>query len=215
MKPFENFRGIAMPMMRPDIDTEQMINRDFLITASRKGLSKGLFHDLRYRNGEKQADFVMNLPQYRDAKVLIGGPNFASGSSREHAVWAVVDYGIGAVIAPSYGVHFYRNALKNGLLPVILPLADVAEIAAAVEASNGSCEVAVSLTEQTVKLDNGKEYAFEIHSEAKEALLAGLDDIERTLRRSTRISAFQAKDRLERPWVYLSKGQAPTEISPE
>jgi 3-isopropylmalate dehydratase small subunit len=204
-----------MPMMRPDIDTEQMINRDFLITASRKGLSKGLFHDLRYRNGEKQADFVMNLPQYQNAKVLIGGPNFASGSSREHAVWAVVDYGFGAVVAPSYGVHFYRNALKNGLLPVILPVEDVAEIAAAVEASDGRREVTVSLTDQTVKLDGGKEYTFEIHSESKEALLEGLDDIERTLRRSARISDFQAKDRNERPWVYLGTAQTRTETSQE
>lgn len=203
MQPFRDVHGIALPMMQPDIDTEQMINRDFLITTSREGLGRGLFHDLRYRDGAEVADFVMNLPQYRNPEVLIGGTNFASGSSREHAVWAVLGYGIRVIIAPSYGVHFFRNALKNGLLPVVLPKPDVEALAAAVEDSNGKARVAVSLTRQTVQADGGPVYAFDIDPEAKEALLHGIDDIERTLRRSAMIEHFQQHDRAERPWVYL------------
>lgn len=203
MDPYQSFHGTALPMVQPDIDTEQMINRDFLITASRRGLGKGLFHDLRYRGGKPVEDFVMNLPQYQDPQVLIGGTNFASGSSREHAVWAVIDYGFRAVIAPSFGIHFFRNALKNGLLPITLPLGQVEAIAAAVEESEGRRKLAVSLTEQTVTVDDGPVYAFVIGEEAKEALLQGLDDIERTLRRGAAIDGFQASDRVERPWVYL------------
>lgn len=206
MEPFQSFHGTALPMVQPDIDTEQMINRDFLITASRRGLGKGLFHDLRYRDGRLVEDFVMNLPQYQNPQVLIGGSNFASGSSREHAVWAVIDYGFRAVIAPSYGVHFFRNALKNGLLPIVLSLEDVEAIAAAVEESEGQRKLVVSLTKQTVTVDNGPEYSFEIGAEAKEALLEGLDDIERTLRRSRAIDEYQSRDRIERPWVYLEPG---------
>lgn len=204
MDPFQSFHGTALPMLQPDIDTEQMINRDFLITASRRGLGKGLFHDLRFRDGKPVEDFVMNLPQYQNPKVILGGSNFASGSSREHAVWAVIDYGFRAVIAPSYGVHFFRNSLKNGLLPITLPMSDVEAIAAAVEDSNGERKLSVSLVDQTVTIDDGPVYPFEIGAEAKEALIEGLDDIERTLRRSEAFQQFQKHDRQNRPWVYLN-----------
>lgn len=203
MQPFEPIHGVGLPMMTPDIDTDQMINRDFLITTARNGLGRGLFHDLRYRHGVEVADFVMNQPWFRSPEVLIGGPNFATGSSREHAVWAVQDYGIRAVIAPSFGVHFLRNALKNGLLPVILPEADVAEVAQAVLDSKGSRRIAVDLEDQTVRLDGAEALGFSIEPESKTALLKGLDDIGRTLLRDNAIQNFQNKDRAERPWVYL------------
>lgn len=203
MKPFRPVHGAALPMMVPDIDTDKMINRDFLITTARTGLGRGLFHDMRYRDGVEVADFVMNQPWARTPEVLIGGPNFASGSSREHAVWAVLDYGIRAVIAPSFGVHFLRNALKNGLLPVILSKAQVAELAQAVLDSEGARRIAIDLDAQTVQLDGADALLFNIEPEAKIALLQGLDDIGRTLMRTDAIAAYQKRDRAERPWVYL------------
>ncbi|MGP9818592.1 3-isopropylmalate dehydratase small subunit [Salinarimonas sp. NSM] len=203
MQPFEPVHGVALPMMIPDIDTDQMINRDFLITTARKGLGRGLFHDLRYRDGREVADFVMNLPWFREPRVLIGGPNFASGSSREHAVWAVQDYGIRAVIAPSFGVHFRRNAFKNGLLPIVLPEPDVAAMADAVLASRGARLVRVDLETQTVSLDDGPVHRFEVEPDARTALLLGLDEIGRTQLRRTAVEAFQTTDRAARPWVYL------------
>jgi 3-isopropylmalate/(R)-2-methylmalate dehydratase small subunit len=205
MEPFRDVHGTALPLMIPDIDTDQMINRDFLITRSRKGLGRGLFHDLRFRDGVPVADFVMNLPWFADPVVLLGGPNFACGSSREHAVWAVQDYGIRAVIAPSFGVHFRRNALKNGLLPVELPEEAVAAMARAVEDSRGARKVAVALAPQTVTLDGAAPLHFEIDDEAKTTLAEGLDDIGRTLRRTGRIEAWQNGDRAARPWVYLDR----------
>lgn len=203
MQPFRPIHGTALPMMVPDIDTDKMINRDFLITTARTGLGRGLFHDMRYRDGVEVADFVMNQPWARTPEVLIGGPNFASGSSREHAVWAVLDYGIRAVIAPSFGVHFLRNALKNGLLPVILSKAQVAELAQAVLDSEGARRIAIDLNAQTVQLDGADALLFNIEPEAKIALLQGLDDIGRTLMRTDAIAAYQKRDRAERPWVYL------------
>lgn len=202
MEPFRDIYGTALPLMIPDIDTDQMVNRDFLIARSRRGLGRGLFHDLRYRDGEEVADFVMNLPWFHDPKVLIGGPNFACGSSREHAVWAVQDYGIGAVIAPSFGVHFRRNALKNGLLTIELPEPVVAEIAAAVEDSRGERKIAISLDPQTVALDGAPPVRFEIDPDAKTVLAEGLDDIAVTLRRVERIDAWQADARERRPWFF-------------
>jgi 3-isopropylmalate/(R)-2-methylmalate dehydratase small subunit len=203
MLPFRPIHGTVLPMMVPDIDTDKMINRDFLITTARTGLGRGLFHDMRYRDGVEVADFVMNQPWARTPEVLIGGPNFASGSSREHAVWAVLDYGIRAVIAPSFGVHFLRNALKNGLLPVILSKAQVAELAQAVLDSEGARRIAIDLDAQTVQLDGADALLFNIEPEAKIALLQGLDDIGRTLMRTDAIAAYQKRDRAERPWVYL------------
>jgi 3-isopropylmalate/(R)-2-methylmalate dehydratase small subunit len=203
MLPFRPIHGTVLPMMVPDIDTDKMINRDFLITTARTGLGRGLFHDMRYRDGVEVADFVMNQPWARTPEVLIGGPNFASGSSREHAVWAVLDYGIRAVIAPSFGVHFLRNALKNGLLPVILSKAQVAELAQAVLDREGARRIAIDLDAQTVQLDGADALLFNIEPEAKIALLQGLDDIGRTLMRTDAIAAYQKRDRAERPWVYL------------
>ena len=203
MEPFRDIHGTALPLMEPDIDTDKMVNRDFLIARSRRGLGRGLFHDLRYRDGAEVADFVMNLPWFREPKILLGGPNFACGSSREHAVWAVQDYGIGAVIAPSFGVHFKRNALKNGLLTVELPEAAVAEMARAVEESRGARMVAVSLADQTVTLDGAAPIRFDIDPEAKAVLAQGLDDIAITLRRADLIDAWQAKTRAAWPWVFI------------
>ncbi|MCG6121573.1 MAG: 3-isopropylmalate dehydratase small subunit [Microvirga sp.] len=203
MQPFRPIHAVALPMMIPDIDTDQMINRDFLITTARKGLGKGLFHDLRYRDGVEVEDFVMNLPWFRNPEVIIGGLNFASGSSREHAVWAVQDYGVRAVIAPSFGVHFKRNAFKNGLLPIVLPETDVAAMAQAVLDSRGARRVAVDLEAQTVTLDDGPSHRFDIDPDAKIALLRGLDDIGRTQLRAQAVEDFQTRDRAARPWVYL------------
>jgi 3-isopropylmalate dehydratase small subunit len=203
MKPFIEIHGVALPMMMADIDTDQMINRDFLITKSRAGLGRGLFYDLRYRDGVEIADFVMNQPWARAPKILVAGPNFACGSSREHAVWSVLDYGIRAVVAPSFGVHFKRNALKNGLLPVTLSLDECTQLASASADSHGERKVKISLQDQIVVLDQGPTFHFDVDDEAKAALLQGLDEIGQTLRHAEAISAFQRSDLAVRPWVYL------------
>ncbi len=203
MTPFIEIRGKAVPLMMADIDTDQMITREFLITKSRKGLGRGLFHHWRFVDGKRVEDFPFNWDWAADPQILIAGPNFACGSSREHAVWSVMDYGFKAVIAPSFGVHFRRNAYKNGLLPVILAANEVEHLAEAVTRSRGKQLIHVSLPQQTVTLDDGPSYRFEIEEEPKAALLEGLDEIGLTLRHAAAIGAFQEKDAPRRPWVYL------------
>lgn len=203
MRPFDEVHGVAVPLMMADIDTDQMISHKFLITRSKEGLGKGLFHHWRVQGGEPVADFPLNRPEYRDATILITGPNFACGSSREHAVWSMIDYGFRVVIAPSFGVHFRRNAIKNGLLPVQFDLDTVNAIARWVEESRDACRIRVSLPEQTVTPEGGTSLRFDIEEEVKTALLEGLDDIGLTLRHAAAISAFQKRDAARRPWVYL------------
>ena len=203
MTPFTDFRGKAVPLMMADVDTDQMITREFLITKSRKGLGRGLFHSWRFEDGKPVEDFPFNKPWFQDPEILIAGSNFACGSSREHAVWSVMDYGFKVVIAPSFGVHFRRNAFKNGLLPIQLAADEVDELARAVEDSKGERKIAVSLKDQTVALDDGPTYRFDIDSDPREALLEGLDEIGLTLRHADAIGAFQQRDAATRPWVYL------------
>lgn len=207
MIPFIEIRGKAVPLMLADIDTDQMITREFLITKSRKGLGRGLFHGWRFVDGKPVEDFPFNWPWANDPQILIAGPNFACGSSREHAVWSVLDYGFRVVIAPSFGVHFRRNAFKNGLLPVVLPQDQVDLLAQAVTQSEGRRLIHVSLPDQTVTLDDGPTFNFEIDAEPKAALLEGLDEIGLTLRRAEAIDAFQRRDAGSRPWVYLNDGR--------
>ena len=203
MEPFRDVHGTAVPITRPDIDTDQIIPRDFLITRSRQGLGRGFLYNWRHKDGAEVEDFPLNRPEYKGATVLIGGPNFACGSSREHAVWAIMDYGIRAVIAPSYGVHFSRNSYKNGLLPVVLPADQTDMIVEAVESSRGERKVSVSLTDCLVTVDGGPTFPFEIDDDARTALMEGLDDIGLTLKHRAAIDRFQSTDRNDRPWVYL------------
>lgn len=206
MIPFRETYGVAVPLMRPDIDTDQMISHHFLITRSRRGLGRGLFHAWRKPDGVEDPGFPLNKPAFRDAPILLAGANFACGSSREHAVWAVLDYGIRVVIAPSFGVHFGRNAVKNGLLPVVLPAHAVQELAAASEESAGARRVRVSLVDRVVALDGGPTYPFEIDDDARTALLEGLDGIGLTLVREPEITAFHLENLRLRPWLRATHG---------
>ncbi len=202
MEPFTALTAIAAPLARANVDTEVIIPINRLIDFRRGQLGPFCFEPWRYdADGRPDATFVLNDPRYRDARILVAGPNFGCGSSREHAVWALWDVGIRVVIAESFGDIFRANCFQNGLLPVALPAADVArltdEIAAAEEP-----RVAVDLVECRVTTPTGIVLGFDVDPQRREALLAGLDEVGLTLRHADEIRAFAARDRDARPWAY-------------
>jgi 3-isopropylmalate dehydratase small subunit len=200
MQPFTRLDGKAAPLALANIDTDQIIPKQFLKTVEREGLAKGLFYDLRFDEaGREKPGFVLNRPEYKDAAVLITGDNFGCGSSREHAPWALMDFGIRCVIAPSFAEIFHGNCLNNGLLPVALPPAQVDELME--EARGGNHVFSVDLESQTVTAPSGKAYRFEIDPAAKEKLLKGLDAIGETLMHAADIDVFEEKQALARPWL--------------
>jgi len=184
VKRFVRVTGKAAVLDRPDVDTDQIVPKQFLKSIERTGFAKALFHDWM-----KDPGFELLRPEYRDAKILLAGPNFGCGSSREHAVWAIQDYGFEVVIAPSFGDIFYSNSLKNGLLPVALPADAVKELARSAE---GGRELTVDLEAQTVADPAGGEVRFEIDSFGRHCLLNGLDDVALTLGHEDAITAFEA-----------------------
>ena len=202
MKPFTRIHAKAAPVMRANIDTDQIIRITRLIDNKRGELGPWCLEALRYRDdGGENPDFPPNQPRYRDAEVLLAAENFGCGSSREHAVWSLVDWGMRAVVAPSFGDIFYNNSFQSGLLPVRLPAEEVAAIAKELEA----CEqplIGVDLEQCTVTTPAGRTLPFEIEPERREALLAGLDDIGMTLRERAAIEAFRAADKAAHPWIY-------------
>ena len=200
MTPFIRLDGKAAPLDIANVDTDQIIPKQFLKTVEREGLAKGLFYDLRFDEaGEPKPDFVLNQPQYAGASVLVAGDNFGCGSSREHAPWALMDFGITCVIAPSFAEIFYGNCLNNGLLPVALPPAQVDELMD--EARGGNHVFSVDLESQTVTSPSGKAYRFDINPAAKEKLLKGLDAIGETLQHAGDIDVFEMRQALSRPWL--------------
>jgi 3-isopropylmalate/(R)-2-methylmalate dehydratase small subunit len=203
MKRFTAVRGIAMPMARADIDTDAIIPQQWLITTERSGLGGGLFGNWRYLNATRAPDpgFILNDPRLRGARILVAGANYGCGSSREHAVWAHLDFGIEAVIAPSFGQIFYDNALKNGLAVIILEPGVVSEILTSLLALAGQ-EMTVDLLANTVIGPDGTQHRFAMEADRREALLLGRDDIAASLEMSDEITAFQKADRLRRPWVW-------------
>ena len=204
MEKFTKITGIAAPLMRRNIDTDAIIPGKELLKVAKSGFGEGLFGQWRYTDGKQieNPDFVLNKPPYRDAIILLAGANFACGSSRENAVWALKDFGIRCVIAPSFGFIFYSNCFKNGLLPVILPDEQVDELARQVEQSDGKGLVTVDLESCKVIAPDGQMFQFTVKKIQREALLEGLDAIDTTLRYEHDINAFQERDRLKRPWVY-------------
>jgi 3-isopropylmalate/(R)-2-methylmalate dehydratase small subunit len=191
MEPFLHLDAVAVPISVPNIDTDQIIPARFLWRKRRDGFGHLLFHDLRFRDGgEPKPDFVLNQDVYRDARIVVAERNFGCGSSREHAVWALRDYGIRAVVAPSFGDIFSNNSFQNGLLPVVLPAELVAALRALLEQSPGS-RVAIDLGAQTVTGPDGAIDRFEIDPFRKECLLAGTDDISFTLGHRERIAEFE------------------------
>ena len=201
MDKFTTLTGIAAPMPLVNIDTDMIIPKQFLKTIHRSGLGKNLFDEMRFdREGNEIADFVLNQPAYRDAHIIVAGDNFGCGSSREHAPWALLDYGIRCVISTSFADIFFNNCFKNGILPVVLP--EDAVKALMEDAQNGAnARLTVDLEAQTVTAPDGTEYHFDINPTQKHNLLNGLDDIGQTLERGAAIDAFESAAQQARPWV--------------
>jgi len=205
MEPFVKHSGIAAPLLRINIDTDAIIPSREMKRVSREGLGEGLFANWRYRDvaaREEDRDFVLNREPFRHATILLAGDNFGCGSSREHAVWALKDFGFRAVIAPGFGSIFYGNCVRNGILPVRLAEPDIEAIALHVDAEP-SQQVSIDLPAQTVTDAAGADYPFDIGAGDKEMLLEGLDPIAKTRKLDEEILAFRESDRAERPWIYL------------
>jgi 3-isopropylmalate/(R)-2-methylmalate dehydratase small subunit len=204
MERFTTLRGVAAPLMRANIDTGAIIAPIYMLSRS-IDLGQKLFANWRYdQGGAENADFVLNQPRYRNARILIAGPNFGCGSSREGAVWALVKFGIRCVIAPGYGEIFFSNACQNGLLPVTLTAARVERLAHAVTAAP-SPEVTVDLVRCMVTSPDGEEIAFALAEDRRMSLLEGLDETSLILRHEDEIDAFQARLRTEQPWLFGSR----------
>jgi 3-isopropylmalate/(R)-2-methylmalate dehydratase small subunit len=201
MTPFTTLTGIAAPMPLVNIDTDMIIPKQFLKTIQRSGLGKNLFDEMRYTpDGAEIPDFVLNQPAYRQAEILVAGDNFGCGSSREHAPWALLDFGIRCVISTSFADIFFNNCFKNGILPVVLPPEAVAHLMD--DARKGAnARITVDLPSQTVTAADGTRFSFEVDPFKKHCLLNGLDDIGLTLEKAAAIDSFEAKAAMARPWV--------------
>ena len=203
MQKFTKVAGPAAPMLRANVDTDVIIPIQRLVGTGRDGLGPYAFERLRYnKDGSDNPDFVLNLPQYRDSPILLAGPNFGCGSSREGAVWALMGMGFRAVLAPSFGDIFFNNCFQNGMLPIVVPDDVVARIAAETEAAQGARHTTIDLARQVIVTPEGAEIPFTVDARKKEALLEGLDDIALTLRFKDAIDGWYAADRAARPWVW-------------
>ncbi|MEY1554174.1 3-isopropylmalate dehydratase small subunit [Yoonia sp. R2331] len=201
MDKFTTLSGIAAPMPLVNIDTDMIIPKQFLKTIKRSGLGVNLFDEMRYDDdGKEIPDFVLNKPQYRSAEILVAGENFGCGSSREHAPWAIKDFGIRCVIAPSFADIFYNNCFKNGILPIALPQEDVDKLMDDAE-RGANAVITVDLENQTISGPDGGEIAFEVDSFKKHCLLNGLDDIGLTMEKAGSIATFEEQASQARPWV--------------
>jgi 3-isopropylmalate/(R)-2-methylmalate dehydratase small subunit len=203
VEPIVTVTGPAVPLLRANIDTDVIIRVERLVGTAKGEMGAHAFEVWRRReDGSENPDCALNRPAWRGAPILLAGANFGCGSSREGAVWALAGMGVRAVIAPSFSDIFANNALQNGLLPVVLPEAAVAALAAAMEAAPGNARVTVDLARQVVLSPAGEAHPFAIDPARREALLAGLDDIGLTLRQAGAIAAWQGQDRTARPWVW-------------
>ena len=205
MKPLNRIKGVALPFYRAHVDTDMIIPSRAIREVSRLGLGRSLFANLRYLPGDTalNPDFILNRPEYEQSCILIGGYNFGCGSSREHAVWALADYGFRALIAPSFGVIFWRNCINNGLLPAQVSEACAAQLAEQVAQSPLECPLEVDLETQQITSPIGAPVAFTIEASAKHQLLHGLDPVDLTLETiGDDILAFEQKDRKNRPWLH-------------
>ena len=201
MDKFTTLTGIAAPMPLVNIDTDMIIPKQFLKTIKRSGLGVNLFDELRYdREGNENPDFVLNQPAFRDAQILVAGDNFGCGSSREHAPWALLDFGIRCVISTSFADIFYNNCFQNGILPITLPQEAVDVLMEDAE-KGANARMKVDLENQTVSSSDGQEFHFEIDPFRKHCLLNGLDDIGLTIEKTPAITAYEAQMAQARPWV--------------
>lgn len=202
MRAFTTLTGIAAPMPLANVDTDKIIPGRFLKTIARTGLGKHLFANLRYReDGSENPGFVLNQDPYRKAEVLIAFENFGCGSSREHAPWALLDFGIRCVIAPDFADIFHNNSFKNGILPVRLPR-EICEKLMEDARMGGNARLTVDLERQVVVRPNGEEIPFRIDEFRRHLLLNGLDDVGQTMQHAPKIDGFEAKQRAAQPWLY-------------
>jgi 3-isopropylmalate/(R)-2-methylmalate dehydratase small subunit len=211
MEPFTKLTGLVVPLDRANVDTDAIIPKQFLKSIKRSGFGPNLFDEWRYldrgepgMDNSKRAlnpDFVLNQARYQGASILLARENFGCGSSREHAPWALQDFGFNAIIAPSYADIFYNNCFKNGMLPIVLPAAEVDSLFEAVETEVGY-KLTIDLAMQTVVTTDGEVHRFEVDAFRKHCLLNGLDDIGLTFQQADKIKAFEAKHRLAQPWLF-------------
>ncbi|MBS0123422.1 3-isopropylmalate dehydratase small subunit [Thetidibacter halocola] len=201
MEKFEKLTGIAAPLPLVNIDTDMIIPKQFLKTIKRSGLGVNLFDEMRYdRDGNEVPDFVLNKPQYRQAQIIVAGDNFGCGSSREHAPWALKDFGIKAVISTSFADIFFNNCFKNGILPIVLPQ-EAVDVLMKDSEKGSNARMIVDLEAQTVTSSDGEVFHFEVDSFKKHCLLNGLDDIGLTMEKAAAIDTFEAQASQARPWV--------------
>lgn len=206
MEKFTRLTAIAAPLLRINIDTDAIIPSREMKRVSKTGLSAGLFAGWRYQSPGSRTenpDFILNREPYRNAQILLSGLNFGCGSSREHAVWALHEWGIRAIIAPSFGSIFQGNCVRNGIVPVILDNAVIEALAQKIEADPDKFRLTVDLTTCTVTTPDGGSWSFKIPVADREMLLEGLDSIAVTLKRDAEILAYRERDRKRRPWIYL------------
>jgi len=201
MEKFTSLTGVAAPLPMINIDTDKIIPKQFLKTIERTGLGRGLFDEMRFNaDGSEKPEFVLNQPAYRQAKILVAGENFGCGSSREHAPWALLDYGIRCIIASSFADIFYNNCFKNGVLPLIVPEEIVAQLME--DAGKGANAVlTVDLENQTISRPDGEKVPFQIDPFRKHCLVNGLDDIALTLEKGKSIDSYEDKLKLSQPWL--------------
>jgi 3-isopropylmalate/(R)-2-methylmalate dehydratase small subunit len=205
MQPFQTLTATAAKLDQVNVDTDQIIPKQFLKKIERTGFGIHLFHDWRFIDdaGQKpNPDFILNQPRYQGAQILVAGDNFGCGSSREHAPWALLDYGFRSIIAPSFADIFYNNCAKNGILLVALPEASVQQLFIEIE-ENAGCELTVDLPNQKVQSPKGLEFSFEIDPFVKHRLLNGLDDIGWTLQFQSEIEKFEASYQKQAPWMFV------------
>jgi 3-isopropylmalate/(R)-2-methylmalate dehydratase small subunit len=201
MEPFKTLDGIAAPLNMINVDTDMIIPKQFLKTIHRTGLGKALFDEMRYNaDGSEKPDFVLNKPAYRSAKILVAGENFGCGSSREHAPWALLDFGIRCIIAPSFADIFYNNCFKNGILPIRLPQSEVDKLLD--DAERGSnARISVDLEKQEIRGPDGGMITFEVDPFRRQCLLNGWDDIGLTLQSENKIADYEKAHHAQAPWV--------------
>ncbi len=201
MEPFIKLEGVAAPLNMINVDTDMIIPKQYLKTIKRTGLGKALFDEMRFNpDGSEKPDFVLNKPAYRKAVILVAGDNFGCGSSREHAPWALLDFGIRCVIAPSFADIFYGNCFKNGILPIKLPQEIVDKLMD--DASRGSnAIISIDLEKQEIKGPDGGTVHFEVDAFRKQCLLNGWDDIGLTMRAEDKIASYETQQKTQTPWI--------------
>lgn len=206
MQKFTTLTGIAAPLNMINVDTDMIIPKQFLKTIERTGLGKNLFSEMRYDdNGAEIADFVLNKDAYRGAEVLVAGDNFGCGSSREHAPWALLDFGIRCVLAPSFADIFYNNCFKNGILPIVLPREVIDGLMEKAERGSNAT-FTVDLESQTITDPDGNEIEFDVDPFRKHCLMNALDDIGLTLQKDSKIGSFEDGQSAGQPWLYRKAG---------